>query len=72
MFQILPHYLVAILVLGLFAFEKPNASPKGGILAGERLRVFVTSDIGGGDFDDHQSFIHMAVYLDMFDLEGIL
>jgi hypothetical protein len=37
-----------------------------------RPRVIVSSDIGGTDFDDFQSFVHLFVYADCFDIEGLL
>lgn len=44
----------------------------GGALAGERLRVIVSTDIGGSDADDFQSLVHYLLYADLFDTEGIL
>ena len=38
----------------------------------EKKRVFVSTDIGGGDQDDYQSLVHLLLYHDMFDLEGII
>ena len=46
--------------------------PPGGALAGERLRVIVSTDIGGGDPDDFQSMVHYLVYADVFDTEGLI
>ena len=37
-----------------------------------RHRIIVSSDIGGTDFDDFQSFVHLLVYADCFDLEGLI
>lgn len=37
-----------------------------------RPRVVVSSDIGGTDFDDFQSFVHLLVYGDRVDLEGMI
>lgn len=34
-------------------------------------RVFVTSDIGGGDKDDSQSMVHLLLYADKLRIEGI-
>jgi Cellulose-binding Sde182, nucleoside hydrolase-like domain len=44
----------------------------GGALAGERLRVFVSSDIGGTDPDDQQSMAHLLLYADVLDIEGLI
>jgi hypothetical protein len=35
-------------------------------------RVIVSTDIGGTDFDDYQSLVHLLVYADRIDLEGML
>lgn len=43
-----------------------------GALAGNRHRVVVSSDIGGTDPDDDQSMVHLLVYADSFDLEGLI
>lgn len=47
-------------------------SPPGGALAGERLRVIVSTDIGGSDPDDFQSLVHYLVYADCFETEGLI
>jgi hypothetical protein len=44
----------------------------GGALAGNRYRVVISSDIGGSDDDDRQSFVHYLVYADVFDTEGLI
>lgn len=49
-----------------------QGQPKGGALAGERPRVLVSSDIGGTDPDDFQSMVHLLLYADVLDLEGIV
>ena len=38
----------------------------------ERLRVLVSTDIGGTDPDDFQSMVHLLVYGDVFDIEGLV
>ncbi|MCP5519961.1 MAG: glycoside hydrolase family 127 protein [Verrucomicrobiales bacterium] len=35
-------------------------------------RVLVSTDIGGSDPDDFQSMVHLLVYADAFDLEGLI
>ncbi|WP_297088116.1 DUF1593 domain-containing protein [uncultured Draconibacterium sp.] len=35
-------------------------------------RVIVTSDIGGNDPDDFQSMVHLLLYADVLDIEGII
>jgi hypothetical protein len=37
-----------------------------------RFRVLVSSDIGGTDPDDFQSMVHLLLYADTFDLEGLI
>jgi hypothetical protein len=37
-----------------------------------RPRVIVSTDIGGTDFDDFQSLVHLLVYSDRVDLEGLI
>jgi hypothetical protein len=39
---------------------------------GERYRVIVSTDIGGTDPDDFQSMVHLLVYADCFDIEGLI
>lgn len=38
----------------------------------EKPRVIISTDIGGGDPDDHQSMVHYLVYADRFDTEGLI
>ncbi len=45
---------------------------RGGAITGQRPRVIVSTDIGGSDPDDFQSLIHLLVYSDILDLEGII
>lgn len=40
--------------------------------ADEKPRVLVSSDIGGTDPDDFQSMVHLFLYADCFDLEGLV
>ena len=51
------------------AQQAPGA---GGALDGVRLRVLVSTDIGGTDPDDQQSMVHLLLYADVFDLEGLV
>jgi hypothetical protein len=34
--------------------------------------VLVSTDIGGTDPDDFQSMVHLLVYADLFDIEGLI
>ncbi len=38
----------------------------------ERHRVVVSTDIGGTDPDDFQSMVHLLVYADVLDIEGLI
>ena len=38
----------------------------------QRPRVLISTDIGGTDPDDNQSMIHLLMYTDLFDLEGLV
>jgi hypothetical protein len=38
----------------------------------ERPRILVSTDIGGTDPDDFQSMVHLLLYADVLDLEGLL
>lgn len=44
----------------------------GGALDGVRHRVIVSTDIGGTDPDDFQSMVHLLLYADVLDLEGLI
>lgn len=46
--------------------------PPRGALDGVRPRVLVSTDIGGTDPDDFQSLVHLLLYADVLDLEGIV
>ena len=56
-------------LLALVAF---TARADTGALAGHRHRVIVSTDIGGTDFDDFQSMVHVLLYADVLDLEGLI
>lgn len=38
----------------------------------DKKRVLISSDIGGTDPDDYQSAIHLFMYADLFDIEGLV
>lgn len=38
----------------------------------ERTRVFVSTDIGGSDPDDFQSMVHLLLYADALEIEGLV
>ena len=43
-----------------------------GALSGVRHRVLVSTDIGGTDPDDFQSMVHLLLYADVLDIEGLV
>ena len=43
-----------------------------GALTGHRYRVLVSTDVGGTDPDDFQSMVHLLVYADSLDIEGLV
>ncbi len=49
-----------------------GAAPDGGALTGPRPRVIVSTDIGGTDPDDLQSMVHLLLYADVLDIEGLV
>jgi hypothetical protein len=59
--------LLVILAVTLAAQVSSTADP-----SAARHRVIVSTDIGGTDFDDFQSLVHLLVYSDRFDLEGMI
>lgn len=52
--------------------ESGTTAVASGALAGHRYRVLVSTDIGGTDPDDFQSMVHLLVYADLFDIEGLI
>lgn len=56
----------------LLAAATLGAAEDHGALAGHRHRVLVTTDIGGTDPDDYQSLVHLLLYADVLDLEGLV
>lgn len=38
----------------------------------EKHRILISSDIGGSDEDDDQSMVHLLMYADLFDIEGLV
>lgn len=59
--------LATVTFILLPACTNANASA-----ASPRHRVIVSTDIGGTDFDDFQSMVHLFAYADSFDIEGLI
>ncbi len=65
--------LFAIVTLGLVLVSSGALEASDdGALTGHRHRVVISTDIGGTDPDDFQSMVHLLVYADSFDLEGLI
>lgn len=62
----------ALLLLPATAYAAETTVPAGGALAGDRPRVIVSTDIGGSDPDDFQSMVHLLIYADVLDIEGLI
>jgi len=59
--------ILPLVVFGLLAICVHGADPDS-----PRHRVIVSTDAGGTDFDDFQSLVHLLLYTDTLDLEGLL
>lgn len=66
--------LVGLLSSGALAAEQKTSErdAHNGALRGMRYRVVVSTDVGGTDPDDFQSLVHLLVYADVLDIEGIV
>jgi hypothetical protein len=68
--------LLVNIVLSAFsapkAFEKPKVDVNNSAISHQRQRVIVTTDIGGTDPDDFQSMVHLLLYSDTLDIEGLI
>jgi len=69
--------VLAVLALVTGAVQSHQNSTAGcitpvGALGGHRFRVVVCTDAGGTDPDDYQSLVHLFVYSDCLELEGII
>jgi hypothetical protein len=62
--------LVSIAVLT--AYGQAASQGRAASTTGERPRIIVSTDLGGTDYDDFQSMVHLLVYADQFDLEGLI
>jgi hypothetical protein len=49
-----------------------DAQEANGMAVEPRRRVIVSTDIGGTDPDDFQSMVHLLVYADCFEIEGLI
>jgi hypothetical protein len=60
------------LIVAAVTLSLPPACASTNAAADSRPRVIVSTDIGGTDFDDFQSMVHLFVYADAFNIEGII
>jgi hypothetical protein len=58
--------------LPVYLFVLLLASAASAALPASRPRIIVCTDIGGTDFDDYQSLVHLLVYADRFDIEALI
>jgi len=63
--------LACLLLLGLSG-RGCDSPARGDTPAEPRHRVIVSTDVGGTDPDDFQSMVHLLVYADLFELEGLI
>ncbi|MBN2000655.1 DUF1593 domain-containing protein [candidate division KSB1 bacterium] len=67
--------VLATLVLFIFfnqCYKDTNTGKSADNLTDTRPRVIVSSDIGGTDPDDFQSMVHLLLYADTLDIEGLI
>src|SRR5215471_3744806 len=68
----LPAFLTLILVTVLFACSRVAGEESPGPKTKDLPRIIVSTDIGGTDYDDFQSMVHLLVYADRFEIEGLI
>lgn len=61
-----------LLTVGRLSYAEEHVAPARGALAGQRPRVIISSDIGGSDPDDFQSFVHLLMYANVLNIEGLI
>src|SRR5262245_2657088 len=64
--------LATLILIGLAAIFVWSETGVTAAPADARSRVIVSTDIGGTDPDDFQSMVHLLVYADSLDLEGLV
>lgn len=58
--------IVMLFLVGVSASSPSLAQPT------EKPRIIISTDIGGTDPDDNQSMIHLMMYSDLFQIEGLI
>ena len=66
------HVVFGLFCALLVALPGRMTAEDAGALSGERHRLLVSTDIGGTDPDDFQSMVHLLVYADVLDIEGLV
>ena len=61
-----------LLLLVLLTPTSPPVGEQSQPAAAERPRVLISTDIGGTDPDDFQSLVHLLLYADRFEIEGLV
>lgn len=56
---------LALFVCSLYSCQSPANESK-------KPRILISTDVGGTDPDDNQSIIHLLMYTDLFNLEGLV
>ena len=64
--------VLAIAIGAMLALGADRVEAEVGALADDRPRVLVSTDIGGTDPDDFQSMVHLLLYADVLDIEGLI
>lgn len=65
-------YMCTLLCSVAIAAGADRPVPSGGALDGDKPRVIISTDVGGSDPDDFQSMVHLLVYADVLDIEGLI
>jgi Protein of unknown function (DUF1593) len=69
------HHFIFTAVAVLIVIGNGSAEEKQlthAIAASPAYRVVVSTDIGGSDPDDHQSMVHLLLYADTLEIEGLI
>ncbi|WP_077248640.1 nucleoside hydrolase-like domain-containing protein [Kluyvera georgiana] len=64
--------LTLALSLTRFAYAQPPTPGEPALHSTSKPRVIVSTDIGGTDFDDYQSLVHLLLFADTMQLEGLI
>jgi hypothetical protein len=65
-------FLPALVTTVLLACGQAAGEASPAAATDDRPRIIVSTDIGGTDYDDFQSLVHLLVYADRFEIEGLV